>query len=676
MKKTRLSLAVAGLVFAAGLIFTGCPKPTDGGSTVTHDENAKATDLIKFNFDGAKALGTVFKASGSRSARAAGETSEQLVKFDTNGNSDSVMENAIAEQKIDYSTLSPILEIKKNPYSTILEAAKGTYVTFKERNFNIKYTDGAAAPYLAQLIYAKRNGTIVDVSGQGMIIPKDDREYIEFANSGKAFFLMWVQDGNTENYYEKIMCFDPSTESTSEIFANSSKFDIGDFRINEDGSWMFVIAYDKTNTTFQKGILHIYAFPTANPSAKQELFTPPEGIATGAEKIGYDPASNLVFINIYDEDQDMLFGQRIYKWNNGYSATNGYYARRLFEYVIPTWYVEYTKEYKMTEDEAFEKIATNIKNQCGLVHNDYNGDGTGTSDDIEINLSFFKDKSEYSELYNATAKDGAAIKILFNNIYTQGFDGYTKKPGEERDGEYFKDKESQFYKFLDTYGKYDGYNGKDILLQYPLDKLCFLKDSDGKATTTPAVEDIDDVFYGIKITELLSTKYGSWSIEPMGIWEGSEIKFMFSLLHQLSDNNGNIIFEIPESIQNDEKTWIDFNKWGGYWGWTPAEAGATEDNPILYHFPFAASEEGVALVSRDRKDIFYIDAQTTQARKLLTGKNMDNIEFIYTITCENDMVFYTAKTTDGKWVNEGIKLSDNSLYTLKETSLLSSIVGM
>ena len=98
--------------------------------------------------------------------------------------------------------------------------------------------------------------------------------------------------------------------------------------------------------------------------------------------------------------------------------------------------------------------------------------------------------------------------------------------------------------------------------------------SDGKATTTSAVEDIDDVFYGIKITELLSTKYGSWSIEPMGIWEGSEIAF------------------------------------------------------------------------------------------------------IYTITCENDMVFYTAKTTNGKWVNEGIKLSDNSLYTLKETSLLSSIIGM
>ena len=39
MKKTKLSLAVAGLIFAAGLIFTGCPKPTDGGSTVTHDEN-------------------------------------------------------------------------------------------------------------------------------------------------------------------------------------------------------------------------------------------------------------------------------------------------------------------------------------------------------------------------------------------------------------------------------------------------------------------------------------------------------------------------------------------------------------------------------------------------------------------------------------------------------------
>ena len=275
MKKTRLSLVVAGLVFATGLIFTGCPKTTDNPGTndnpvdnpgtadnpvdnpVTHDANAKATDLIKFNLDGAKALGTVFKSSSSRSARAAGETSEQLVKFDTNGNSDSVMENAIAEQKIDYSTLSPILEIKKNPYSTILEAAKGTYVTFKERNFNIKYTDGAAAPYLAQLIYAKRNGTIVDVSGQGMIIPKDDREYIEFANSGKAFFLMTVQDGNSDKWYEKVMCFDPSTESTSEIFANSSKFEIGDFRINEDGSWMFVIAYDKTNTTFQKGILHI-----------------------------------------------------------------------------------------------------------------------------------------------------------------------------------------------------------------------------------------------------------------------------------------------------------------------------------------------------------------------------------------------------------------------------------
>ena len=162
----------------------------------------------------------------------------------------------------------------------------------------------------------------------------------------------------------------------------------------------------------------------------------------------------------------------------------------------------------------------------------------------------------------------------------------------------------------------------------------------------------------------------------MGIYEdGNPDPWMFSLLHQLSDNNGNILFEIPESIQREDGG-IDFNNWGGYWGWTPEEAGATNENPLVYHFPFAGSEVGVALVSNDRKDIFYIDAETTQAKKLLTRKDMSNIDFIFTISCENDMVYYTAKTKTGEWVNEGIRLADGSLYTLKETGLLSSIIGM
>ena len=655
MKKTKLSLAVAGLVFAAGLIFTGCPKPTDGGSTVTHDENAKATDLIRFNLSGAKALGTALTSS------------EQLVKYDEDGEAESVIEDVIPEQKINYSTLEKILEIKKNPYSTVVDVAKGTYVLFKEPNNKIKYTDGSAAPSLGQLIYAKTDGSIVDISGQGVIHPQDDRDYIEFANSGKAYFRIWEKEENSDKYYEHIKCFDPSTGATTAIFDNSSsKFDIDDFRIKEDGSWMFITAYDKTKEFTNNEVLHVYALATANPSAKKELFTQPTGIKATAGKLGYDPASKNMFVKINDDQYDVLFGQRVYEWDNGYSATNGYNAQRIHEYFIPTWYVEYKNACNMEEDAVFEKIATNIKNQCGLAYNDYNGDGSGSSADIEINLSFFKDKAEYSNLYDADAKDGAAIKILFENMYTQGFDGYTKEPGKDRVGNYTRDTDSQFYNFLKTYG---AFNGEDHMLIYPLDKLCFLKASNGNATE---IEHINE-YRGVEFTELVSTNYGSWCIGPMGGWDSSIPEFGY--LNQLSDSKGKLLMTIPESMQREDG-WIDFNNWGGYWGWTPEEAGATADNPILYHFPFAASEEGVALVALGRKDIIYVDAKTTQARKLLKDKDVSKIDFIYTISCENDKVFFTAKTTDGNWLNGGINLDGDSLFTFKETGLLSSIVGM
>ena len=162
MKKTNLLRVLAGLILALSL--TGCPKPTDEPAKPQQPvapENPLATDLIKLNLTGAKALGSVYNKGigASRSARAADDkaSSDQLLKFDAEGNAESVMENVYEDKKMNFSTFEQIMEIKKNPYSNIPDYSKGTYITFENINWRLEYTDGTDAPLLGQLIYVKKS---------------------------------------------------------------------------------------------------------------------------------------------------------------------------------------------------------------------------------------------------------------------------------------------------------------------------------------------------------------------------------------------------------------------------------------------------------------------------------------------------------------------------------------
>ena len=684
MKKTNLLRVLAGLVLALSL--TGCPKPTDEPAKPQQPvapENPSATDLIKLNLTGAKALGSVYNKGigASRSARAADDkaSSDQLLKFDPEGNAESVMENVYEDKKMNFSTFEQIMEIKKNPYSNIPDYAKGTYITFENINWRLEYTDGTDAPQLGQLIYVKPDGSLVDLSKDDYLDTGNTAwngyDYIEFANDGRAFFILSYWNETTRASNTKIKCFDPKDDSITDIpLGITSNYNMEDFRINDDGSWLFAgtreeLEYNEAYDAMA-GILHVYAIPTANPAAKISLYTQAtndkvipnldwEGLTLGNKiysigQISYDSKTKTMVFGVGSCGPLYLTNaKRFYYWDNGYSATNADFFETLRGDVVGGWLRYYKDELKLPEDEVYEKIAKNIKNYCSLKHSDYNP-AEGSSDDIEINLSYFKDKPEYAELYDPDAKDGAAVKILIGEPYKVD-EGYYKMTSEPLN------------KFLEDCAKEreaEGYpNDAD---SWPLEKICFLKDKDGKATTQTAFEQNEDWLKGgfpaLMTSIPFATKNGNWGIKWNDVWEGGTYIETYCDIIQITDNDGKFLWEVPEVAKSMKG--VDTNR---------IKESRKQDDP-WYKPAYSINENGIAIINKNQDDIYYFDG--TNLKLLLKDQALAVSGKIISVSCENNMVFYTAKTDDGKWLNKGISLSDGSVNNLKTDKLLSAIVGM
>lgn len=655
MKKLKKGafLLVIGML---GLLFTGCP----GQTPVEEQKPSKPTDvteLIKFNLTGAEALGSVLSNYTARSAsRAAVNEEVNLLKYNENGEASDVIENVSKDFQVDYSTITPILEVKKNPYSNIPEAAKGVYTLFEGVNYAIKYTDGTPAPSVSQLIYTKPDGTVVNVSEWDAIYVTgsqvETKDYIEFANTGKAYFIKWYAADNAVN---SIWCFDPSSDEPAELFklGIESNYVITDFRINDDGSWMFVATSEKLpaiakdyNDDTQLGIRHLYAIPTANPANKIELYKQATNEADehyGFSKITYDSTTKMMFVGCCGPVY-LTNGHRFYKWDNGYSASNVEFFETPYLYLLGDWY-SFFKYYKnMSDDEVFEQMAKNFKNYCDLNHSDYNP-AAGSSDDIEINLSYFADKPEYKDLYDADAKDGEAVKILFNNLLPNGV------PENSYVWDNLIDGASTFYRFLYPYNQAGA---------FPVELLCFLKDSEGNATAETAYTQNPKLSEVTMIEEVVSLKNGCWGFRQGQKWTTNvAYDYLYSDFVQVTDATGHFICEVPEALKGIE----------GYYNFT------SNDGDAWFKYPYSINEDGLALISRDRKDIYYFDGETVT--NLLEGNEVvDSIDYIYSVSLDKDFLFFTAKGTDGNWMNQRLRLSDKTILNLETTDLISSIVGM
>ncbi|MCQ2592959.1 MAG: hypothetical protein MJ188_09270 [Treponema sp.] len=660
MKKNKLNafIVTAGML---GMLFTACKNPTnDSPSKPGHTIN-DATKLIKFNLTDAQAIGSVFSDSTARSiSRSAENETTNLLKYDEDGKASGVIEDAVEGQEIDYSTLQPILEIKKNPYSNIPEAAQGIYTLFNAKNDSIKYTDGKKAPSLGQLIYTKPDGTVVDVSVNDAIYTRgaesENKDYIEFANDGKAYFIKWY--AANDNAGRSIWCFNPSSDEPAKLIdlGIKTKNEITDFRINDDGSWMFVATSEELNeiNAGEEGIKHLYAVPTANPQNKIELYKQATDDRTvdipnslgryGFSKITYDSTTKMMYVGcggpVY-----LTNGKRFYKWANGYSASNVEFFETPYLYLLGDWY-RFFKYYKnMSDDEVFEQMAKNFKNYCDLNHSDYNP-AAGSSDDIEINLSYFADKPEYKDLYDADAKDGEAVKILFNNLLPNGV------PENSYVWDNIIDGASTFYRFLYPYNQAGA---------FPVELLCFLKDSEGNATTETAYTQNPKLSEVTMIEEVVSLKNGCWGFRQGQKWTNNvTYDYLYSDFVQVTDANGKFICEVPEALKDIE----------GYYNFT-----SRNDGDPWFKYPYSINEDGLALISRDRKDIYYFDGETVT--NLLEGKEIvDSIDYIYSVSLDKDILFFTAKGTDGNWINQEIRLSNETILELETTDLLSSIVGI
>lgn len=672
MKKiTKITATVISSVLALGLV--SC----DVLFGQKHDPEAKAVDLIKFNFTDAKAIGATSKVNAARFARAAADSDswqEVEKKYTEDGSSESLVENADEKQKIDFSSFEKVEKVIRNTFSNIPEAASGLYTLFAAPNTSVKYEDGKAAPALGQLIYTKKDGSIVDITEGNYVSLNNAKnkgyDFIEFANTGKAFYLTQNWDDATKTFNDTLWCFNPSDLTNTKIdLGITSKYSIDCFRINKDGSWVFVSTIEDcemdAGTSAAIGITHVYAVPLNNPANKQDLYTQPTDVKRlcRAGKISYDSCTDMMYFGIDDdvgpgEPEVYLHrssGQRFYFWNNGYSANNVVNYTQTSESILTSSYNYYKNYANMEEDAVFEQIAKDIKNNININHCDYNP-GKGSSNDIEINLSFFADKEEFAGLYNAEAKDGVAVKIIYKALYPNDVD--FSQPWNSRD---YKNPLSLYIQNYNKQLKDDGSLNAGSLELLPVEKICFLKDADGKSTTTSAVDEkIGKLANGniLMTAEIVSTENGCWGWNKLQNWEGGKLNYTYSNLVQVTDKEGNFVSDYPAALKNVE----------GYFSWYDDEP---DPDAPWYQNPFSVSESGVALISKDRKGIYYFDG--TDVENLLEGnENLSAIKMIYTITLENGYLIYTAKTTDDKWITEEINLKDKSVMTFDTTEQISS----
>ena len=693
MKKSKLKCALLGAI--ATLSFIACntsttpeaaktetQKPTETPAPVQQKEY-KSTDLLKFNLTGAKALGTVFENSSSSNQQSvrttdAAENQNGLLKFDKDGKASSVIENAVEGKELDFSKLPKIMEIKRNPHSNIPQAAKGTYITFEKPLYEITDKNGNDLHYFPQLVYAKPDGQLVDLSNWITVYTSQTEwlgyDYIEFANDGRAFFALYDWDADTQTDNAKIYVFNPADNSVKEIPLGITKtYHLDNFRINDDGSWIFFATREeckKENGEFV-GILHVYAIPTDNPGGKISLYkqATDEKILTKLSvnynktyrisKICYDSITKNMYFWIGTSGPLYLTdSRRIYKWDNGYSANNVDFYQPVYDYMIrgdggeydKAWFNYYKNDCGMSDNEVYAQIAKNIKNYCDLKHCDYNP-GSGSSDDIEINLSVFKDMAGYEALYDADAKDDAAVKKILENWDLFKDYSHTKYFEEMKEKGFKEDGEDFWFNIL------------------AIEKICFLKNAEGNATTTSAFAQQEkwlcEARYCQWIDDYISLKNGCWIVELKQVYSDAVHGIVgdnYAYINQLTDKDGNYIFEIPDALKDVKGAHKDNNDI------------QRQSNDPWYKPPYSISEEGFALINHDRNDIYYFDG--TNCKELLKTGNLVCGGKFYTVSCENGMVYFTAKATDGSWINKGINPKDGTVFNINTEKRLSSIVSV
>lgn len=748
MKKTK----IFSIVFAVGLlslIVSGCGNPSGGnpsgsgsgsgssgsGTSVEKETHtAKSTDLIKFkmNVTDAKFLATKWAdETNERAARAAyarkaaregddaaEETSPldslvAVVEKDGELKEETIMEVPVEELKLaEWCIPQPVREIYQCPYDSAEKKAKGIYTIFACYIDWWKYEDDTPAPGISMIMYAKPDGTTVDVlNKEGKVNyflttwqkENEGEDYIQFDESGNLFAL--AKDDSTNEYL--IFRYNPLSDDLDEYKLTNIKGQvyIRNFKVTRDGKWIFlnVMVDDVKNNVYA-----IKVNSTDDPITMYEYTSSekPKEPTWAVSSIGINPLTNLVYWYVDDYNDLGKPASGLYiaeKTTSGYSAAN---VKRY--HTIEWWQIVDAAKRYIAKDKPigtvipadsttaeYDKLLAFLKGECC-----YEGD-------IEFNLSVFEDMtdeackgwdgSEYTKDFSKLAKkdadgkyltDIAALKYLFetklsdvddyanehkdedwtqNNLFESLLQSFFYECWNERENTTEDGKKVTVGAGLYKDSNYPRLADQDDVA-FPLDFVMFQKGTTKSAYMTDESEPFIMSTFGAKTNGIiLANDEGTWVLSD--VWDMVTENNDHSIAYQLTDKRGIFTCTQPDKLKTLEFR-PKYDK----------ETADRDPTDPWYQKPFAANSKGIAALANDQKTVFYhSNGVTKDLIANLTGTDATvckTFNMIYSFSLQEDKLIYNAIKKNGGYLMVSVDLKTNEATKLPIEKQVESMLGL
>jgi len=708
MKITNLrnyALAIVASIVSASFIFgfTGCSQNAENNPGKEGSHNAKSTDLIKFNnIQNAKYLATQYAgtvdSSTVRAAARAGEiaTEDSLLAVveDEDGTTkeETVIEVPKEELELaDWCKPQPVREIYKCPYTNIEEEAKGVYTVFASGINWWQYTDGTAAPNIGQIIYVKPDGESVDILNFDNNVNRlaatwlkenNGDDYIQFDKNGNIFILARDFDENKIIIYRYNPVNDKVTKFTPDI---PNLIDITSFTVRKDGSWIFMTTnvdntYNNVYAMDVNGSKTVALFESSNLKRTKNG---DEYLESCLSHIGISPTSNIAYWYVNE-------------WDNGFRKSglytvepkdsgDSYYAKDVQRYFMPfdsdlnSLFIEFIfgkdsegNSKRIIDSDSpkdYSGLLSNLKSLCYC------------DDEIEFNLSWFKDKTEL-DIINW---EGTATKKDYSSIYAEDSNNEVLKDEEalkylcETKTSNWDGTESNLYwtvfvEFIKDYWNKDGVRGAGEAYNrgysrncFPFE-LCMFKKGTSESALTVSGSDHEKYVKSDNSGDdkgiILYNDEGIWVHKD--IWnpdsqDNTDI-YTHAEIFNLTDNKGNFTLTSPGDLES-----LDF-----FHSYTGIER---ESSDPWYKKPFATSSKGLAAIDKEQKTIYYHANGSTQDL-LANDSNKSSIGTIYSFTLNDDTLIYNAVKKNGGYLMVSIDIATGTATKLPIEKKVESMLEL
>lgn len=433
------------------------------------------------------------------------------------------------------------------PKTSIPEAAKGTYEFDQYGHFIYISPERELYDILSNIETEKLGIKITYVTAKNdeyTFLPTD---FSAFDNSGNIYFqisLSYTKNNKRINGIG-VLKFNPQTKKTSCLFAVGSAYSLS-LCVSDDGSYVFYSYHIFENTKDYSGYSYAYVIPTENPNQAEILWKPSYDHPRLNEIKNFCFDSNIqavyFWVDGFNHNREDGNGDGFYRLkadsNGAFKASN---TEQISYLTNDAWRLLIKKSEKLND---YTYLLKALKNYCGAFIN---------PDDLEINLSYFKD-----------------ISKKFNNgeVYSALYKTDSKKNSlkEEQALMHLLQNKNLFTSFISTYNSAYKRNKK----AFPLDTICFYKGTDKPAFNYNAYKTFFDTYGSSRPGFLYSNKDGLWGLCQSEFEDASLIFHMTDNKGKLlgTQENGLDLARIQSSAltprpffaNETSLTWLDINK--------------------------------------------------------------------------------------------------------------------